>query len=408
MLDKIKSYVSKDEFFIKRIFFSEVSLKHFLRDIYVNFIKYYRIYLQRRIISKKKYIPSIKEYFSKNLDEIDYRTLIPQRHIDFTESDKVFLNENIACSKQIKRKKDQGYNQREVFLCKLKNVKFFPPTGTLTINDKPLVETACTLVRLKTIAKTVDNVFMKHRKMKGVYTSFMGSYNHVYYHFLIENVTRFYAISEIEEPVINIIVPEGLRYWQIEILKIFWDKRFKLVPIKRNEVFELETFYFPSFWHVDCSAYIPKEISDFVRNKMFKYFGLKKNIERKRRIFFSRGKMHRRVILNRKEMLALLEQYGFEEIHPQEFSVKEQAEIMNSAEIMIAMNGSAFANLIFGTNLKMIIIFPPSMVISHYFLMCKSLNFTYRYIIGYDETPRLDCKVDLRELEKIIKELIEN
>lgn len=103
MLDKIKSYVSKAEFFIKRIFFSEVSLKHFLRDIYVNFIKYYRIYLQRRIISKKKYISSIKEYFSKNLDEIDYRTLIPQRHIDFIESDKIFLNENIACSKQIKR-----------------------------------------------------------------------------------------------------------------------------------------------------------------------------------------------------------------------------------------------------------------------------------------------------------------
>ena len=398
-------YISTIKYLIKRILFYQVSLKHAFTDIFTNFLHYYRIYKQRKIISKKKYIPNIKKHFFKNLDEINYRTLIPQRKIEFTESEKAFFDENIACSKLIKKNKEKGYIQREVFLCKFQNIKFFAPTGTLAIKDKPMIETACTLTRLKTIAKTVDSLLLKHRKMIGVYTSIMHVYNHVYYHFLIENIPRFYGISKLENPKINLIIPRETPEWQLEILRIFLDKRFKLLPIEINDVWELEEFYFSSFWHVDCSAYIPSELVDFIRKKIFNHYGINPKIERKRRIIFSREKIIRRRILNRKEFLDLLERYKFENVNPQDLSFKEQVELANSAEIIIGMVGSAFANIVFGTNLKVIVIFPPSLIISHYLLFCKSLNFTYRYTIGHNENDKLDCEVNLKELEEILKEL---
>lgn len=401
----VKFCISSIKLIIKRNFFYKVPQYHSLKNLYFYFLDIFCYYLQKRMVSKKKYILEIKKHFS-NLDEINYETLISPQKIQFNNIEREYLNENVSCSKIIKKNKDSGYTQREVFLCKLKNVKFFGHTGVLAIKDKPLLETASTLARLSTFVNSVDNIFLKHRKMKGVYTSIMHIFPQVFYHFLIESIPRFYGISKIKEEEINLIVPWPTRQWQFKILKIFLDKRFKLISIKKNEVWELETFYFSSFFDIDCSAYFPKKISDFMRNKVFTYYGIDtKNVERKRRIYLSRAKIGHRIIRNREGFLNLIKRYGFEEIHPQDLSFKEQVEIINSADIIIGMTGSAMSNLIFGTNLKVIILFSDE-IITHYLLMCKSLNFTYRQIIGYDFNKKHDCQVDLNNFEEILKELI--
>ncbi len=197
-------YFSKFSFIIKKIF-EEFSFKHFFSSIYAILLKYYLFYLQKRMVSKKNYIPSIKRYFSNNLNEINYRTLIPKRKFEFNREEKEFLNENIACSKRIKNNRDKGYTQKEIFLCKLKNVKFFGHSGVVVYDDKPLLDTACTLTRLRKFTRSVDNIFYKHKKMKGVYTSILGLFPFNFHHFLIENIPRFYGISQIKEKKINVI-----------------------------------------------------------------------------------------------------------------------------------------------------------------------------------------------------------
>ncbi len=345
----------------------------------------------------------INLYFIKK----NYIKLISPQKIQFTNIELEYLNENIACSKIIKKNKDRGYTQREIFLCKFQNIKFFGHTGVLAINDKLLLETACTLTRLSTIANSVDNIFFKHRKMKGIYTSIIHIYHYVYYHYLIESIPRFYGISKINEEEINLIVPWPAHKWQFDILKIFLDNRFKLIPIKRNEVWELENFYFSSFFHVDCCAYFPKKISDFVRNKVFNYYGIETmSIKRRRRIFLSRAKIGHRIIRNSESFIKLIKRYKFEEIHPQDLSFKDQVEITNSAEIIIGMTGFAMSNILFGTNLKVLIIFLPDQIITRYLLMCESLNFTYRQIIGHDLNNFHDYQVDLKMFEEILKIVI--
>lgn len=407
MINNLKSMFSSIKFISKKIF-SRISLKHFISDVYFSFLSYFRRYLQRRMVAEKKFIRSIFDYFSDKLDEIEYKKLAPRRHILFNEEEKQFLDLNIKCSKRIKRNKEKGYIQKEVFSCKFKNIKFFGHSGGFTFGKKPLLESTATLNRLRNYTFTVNTPLLIHRQMKGVFTSLMHIENHIYYHFLFEGIPRFYGILQIEEPEINLIIPENTAKWQIEIFKIFLDKRFKLLPIKKNEVWELENYYFPSFWHVDCSAYIPRELLNFFRNKIFEYYKIDTNIKRNRRLILSREKVKHRHILNRKQFLNLLKKYNFENVHPQDMTFKEQVELFNSAEIVIGMEGSAFTNVVFGTNLKVVVIFPSNYITTHWMLSSKSLNFTYKYTIGYNSTPKFDCKVDLDEVEKIIKELLEN
>lgn len=385
----------------------KLPLKDYLKHVYRILLLYYRFLLQKRMVGRKKYIACIKKYFSENLDKIEYQMLIPKRKIEFNEIDKKFLDEDIYCNILIKKNKDQGYIQPEIFLCKFKNIKFFGHSGVVSYKNKPLLDTARTVARLRNWSFSVDSIFLRHRKMKGVYTSLMHIVNYVFYHILLENLPRCYGIYKINEPEINVIIPWYIPKYQIELFKIFLDRRFKFIRIKPNEVWEIETFYFSSFWHIDCSAYIPKELIEFVRNKVFSYYGIKSDIkERKRRLFLSRAKVNSRHILNYRELVDLLNKYGFEELHPQDLPFKRQVEIFNEAEIVIGSEGSAFTNIIFGTNLKVIIIFPPSIIQTHYLLFCKAMGHTFKYIVGYDGRKNIDCKVDLREVEIILKELI--
>ncbi len=405
MILKFKSLISTTKFLIEKVFL-RIRIKHLIEDLFNNILFYYRLFLQRQMVSKKKFIKNISNYYSENLDDIEYQNLVQKKKIKFTNEEKNFLDLNIICSKNIKKNKEKGYDQKEVFLCKLKNVKFFGHSGGLTKKKKSLLESTATLNRLRNYTRTVDSVLLIHRKMKGVYTSILHIENHVYYHFLIECVPRFYGISQIEESKINLIIPADTPNWQFEILKIFLDKRFKLIKINRNEVWRIENFYFSSLWHVDCSGYIPHELLAFLRKRIFDYYGINRNIERKRRLFLSREKIKQRHILNRKEFLELINKYDFEEIHPQDLTFKEQIELVNSAEIIIGVVGSAFTNIIFGTNLKLIEIFPPSRIVSHFMLLCKSLNFKHKYVIGYKENLKSNLYVDINEIEKLIKELL--
>ncbi len=172
---------------------------------------------------------------------------------------------------------------------------------------------------------------------------------------------------------------------------------------------ELKNYYYSSFFFIDCSIYFPKELLNYMRNKVFTHYGIiPKPKERNKRIILSRVKMGHRIIKNSVDFINLLKKYDFKVIHPQDLSFKEQVEIFNSAEIVIGMMGSSFSNILFGYNLKVIIFFPPSAIITHYMLFCKSLGFTYRYIIGHDQNEKHDCNIDLNKVEEIIKELIAN
>ncbi|MFX1453321.1 MAG: hypothetical protein ACFFCM_20980, partial [Promethearchaeota archaeon] len=157
-------------------------------------------------------------------------------------------------------------------------------------NGQVLIESACSLLRF-CFYKMFYLLMPRKRKMKGVYTSIMfwdEVYN--YYHFLTDNLPRLYTILQINEPEINLIVPKNYRNFYLNIIKLFLDERFNIIYINPDEVWEVEKFYFASFYSNDiptCSGYISKECLDFIKEKIVKSLNIKRKIQRKR-IYISR------------------------------------------------------------------------------------------------------------------------
>ena len=64
-----------------------------------------------------------------------------------------------------------------------------------------------------------------------------------------------------------------------------------------------------------------------------------------RRLYISRAHARRRRILNEDKIRPLLEQYGFESVHPGSMTVAEQMQLFASAEIIISPHGAELTNL---------------------------------------------------------------
>ena len=381
-------------------------------------IQRYFSYLQDRMIRKENYIISIKSKFLENLEEIEYKVLTPRYRIKFEEKEKEFLK--LLESSYIKEHPSFKIRwvtcpppeeipklswQREIYTCALKNIKFFGRSGGFSLNNKTFVESTSTLARLRSV-HTVDNVFLKHKKMKGVYTSIMhyfGSYNH--FHWLIDNLPRLYGILQIDEPEINIIIPETYNKLQLETLRILLDDRFKFIKIGNRDVWTLEKFYFSFFCAYDCSGYMPKKYIEFLRDKFIEAYDIDVK-EKKSRFYLSREKDKWRHLLNEEQVIIILKKYNFKVIHPKDLSIKEQISLFSSAEILVAPHGSALANLIFADSCKVLEIYPPFEVKGHFFMLGKALGLDYYVLKGNKQQENNNFEVDLVEFEEKIKEIV--
>lgn len=66
-----------------------------------------------------------------------------------------------------------------------------------------------------------------------------------------------------------------------------------------------------------------------------------------KRIYVSRSGSRRRRILNEAEMFPLLEEHGFEIVHPGKMSVAEQMETFASAQVVVSPHGAELTNLVY-------------------------------------------------------------
>ncbi len=380
-------------------------------------------YSHARMIRKRKYILSLKSFYSKNLEKIKYQTLFPKSRINFNEIETKFTmlvntkypfrfkfgeKNRIQTSEFLFRNINFKY-QREIFFCTLTNIKFIGISGIIFYKGLPLVESADDLYKINQ-EKMVYSNKAKPIKSTEIFTSIMHwDYANNHYHFIIDNLPRLYAILKINEPKINLIVPKYYNQEYLAIVKLFLDERFKLHYIKPDEIWEIERYFFPSFCSNDfrCLGYIPKKFIVYVKEKLCNALILNKNISEKKRIYISRNKAKRK-LLNENKLMEILKKYNFTKIYAEDLSFKEQVNLFNSASIIIGPSGAGLTNLIFSENSKVVELHPPKRITSVFFMLCKALGFEYKYVIGYENFDNYDFRVDIAEVETIVKEMIQS
>ena len=102
-----------------------------------------------------------------------------------------------------------------------------------------------------------------------------------------------------------------------------------------------------------------------------------------KRIYISRGDAPRRRLQNEAEILEFLQERGFEVVRPELLSLKEQASLFRSAEIIVGVKGAALTNSIFcGTSTALIVLSPIDWPDPFFMDIACQLGLSYAEIFG--------------------------
>jgi hypothetical protein len=334
--------------------------------------------------------------------------LLPTKAVVFNAGEQVFL-EASARSFNFEIDYSQGLRQKEVSVTPLQNATLLGNSGAVLQAGRVVVESVFDVRRLANSPAWRMPAFMLKKKKPGLYTSvfhfpWAETSN---YHWFLDCLPRVYALAQtIQEPCV-FVISQQMPAFQRETLEFVLRDfpNFRIEAIKKQEKWLCERFVLPSFVAANSSGYLPLEVSGFLREQIFNGY----NIEQKtptRRIYLSRQHATKRRIKNEKDLLPILEKYGFEIVLPEKLSYRDQVRLFHEAAIIAGPHGAAFTNTLFAQKATVLELHPANAVKPHYFLLSKGLNLEYQYLIGSEADTKLDFAMDAAALESIINKIV--
>lgn len=199
-----------------------------------------------------------------------------------------------------------------------------------------------------------------------------------YYHFLYDAIAR-YGLVEQALPGLRpdaVIVPHGSRY-QRELLELAGVPGPWLQP-ERGRVFHADRLLVPNNpnWALDA----PPAMVDWLRQRLVP----KDPPAGPVRLLLTRGSTpNTRIYEQEAELLALLEQRGFQRVDPGTLSVQGQIDLFSKAEMVIAPHGAGLTNVTFSPRgVKVLEMFPSTYVHKGLYAICQAIGADYRYLVA--------------------------
>lgn len=124
----------------------------------------------------------------------------------------------------------------------------------------------------------------------------------------------------------------------------------------------------------------------------------------RRRLYIRRQNDPKRHLLNEPDVLRLCEARGFEIVHPEQHSLRDQVRMFSEAEMVVGVKGAALTNLLFGAPGSLAIVLSPNNWAEPFFWdLAGQLDIRYVEILGkvregIAEPPGSPFSIDLRLL----------
>jgi capsular polysaccharide biosynthesis protein len=237
----------------------------------------------------------------------------------------------------------------------------------------------------------------------------------LYYHWLFQLLPRFELIKRAGINLAEIdyfLVNSRKNKFQRESLEALKIDRSKIIESSNYPSLRARTLIVPSvpLWG-GCFA---PWMCEFLRSTFLPPNGMKPG-SYARRIYIPRGDSGYRRVFNESEVIKFLGEFGFEAVAFESLSVREQAAVMSTAEVIVAPHGGGLSNLVFcqpGT--KVIEIFSPELVAGYFWKLSNQLGLDYYYVLGkgprsatdphYVQTwnALTDIEVDLENLRETL------
>lgn len=302
---------------------------------------------------------------------------------------------------------------QQIFLAKLKNARIWGRNGSVIGEGDFFIED---LSREFNKGLGIDHsIFytlkqVKCRALEGEVAIIGTAGANIYYHWMIDILPRLGIITKIRPlDTISYFITEftGLPF-QSETLKRVGIPFNKIIPSNNNWNFHRKA----------KSIVVPSLAGPLDQPLLFQINFLRElykdclNIEAPfRKIYISRSKTARRMIVNEKEVIDFLARYDFEFICCEEMTIASQAKLFSESSLIICSHGSALTNLVFcQRRIKVLDIFNESHINPCFWFISAALDLDYHYISGksvpIDENPKNDNTVlDVDDLKLELKKI---
>lgn len=233
-----------------------------------------------------------------------------------------------------------------------------------------------------------------------------------YGHFLLEGLSRLWGLSKIDAPIL-FQSPPGLN--KITSLPKYMQEIFGLLGVSDKVVLvdrpvSVETLYIPDTSTV-LDGYISKEFLQSVALNCTETTSLKTDL-----VYFSRSKLEAGVISEESRLENILKKNGYKIIHPEDYSVKEQIEIISNCKVLIGFVGSAFHTMVLCNNHPEKVVYLQRMkdLNSNFKEIDRNLKINTLYIDavisdnGFKGVGNVDFEMIIKKLsqEKLIDEVV--
>ncbi|MBF0428880.1 MAG: glycosyltransferase family 61 protein, partial [Magnetococcales bacterium] len=231
-----------------------------------------------------------------------------------------------------------------------------------------------------------------------------GAAYHNYYHWMCDILPRLWCITSIPQlQSLPILLRAPLLPFQLETLTALG------IPLHRIKWFTgqsilVKTLFFPSY--SSSSTYSIQPVS-WLRTHLLPAFDIP-HAPALEFIYISRSMAGSRRVLNEEHVITELQTRGFQILHLENKTVKEQLEIFNRAKVVIMPHGAACVNIIFAQPGTTLIELLPSTHMSVACLALCSLNNCHYGTLLCDAIENNDMVVNIKTLLKIVDKILES
>ena len=221
-----------------------------------------------------------------------------------------------------------------------------------------------------------------------------------YYHWMVETLPRLRTIENFVDrggPKPTLVLPEDTSPWMHESLELAIGDEFQ-TEIVTNPVYRGTKVVLAD------RPQVTRENIDWMSDRLRKHALIEPGTTSKR-VYISRGDANERHIVNEKDVVEILREYGFQTYQLETMSVEEQIELFTDAEIVIAPHGAGLANIMFCQETTVIELFG-SLVKYPFRRLANTLEHEYHAI--YCEPRETDLYVDPEVLREHVEKCLQN
>jgi hypothetical protein len=221
-----------------------------------------------------------------------------------------------------------------------------------------------------------------------------------YYHWMIETVPKIRYLRAFENTTgenVTVLVPDDPPSFINETLRLLGWPQSKVVHAT-EPAYTVRDLVVPSYpeRHTSDFTWIRDEILDAVSGESVS------NDENN--VYVSRANAIERQVLNEKEVMDVLSEFGFSRYLLENRSVAENARLFAEADVVVGPHGAGLTDIIFAGDCTLLELFGEK-VKEPYELLAETLGIEYEPI--YCTAEAADIVVDTDKLEKRVSRLVE-